>query len=167
MLLLIWKKKPWPSSQYGYFAYFGLYSKLFVTRILVLARCYGFTWQESVYSINTLVLPRGWVGKTVMFWSEILKDVNCFPIQYERRKTHFEFKTVITCRPSTFLLKIFKTFMLYIFYSFCCINENKNINLYCIQWKLKNHLRVSIFIQRSTKQTQLSGKWKHSNFNLE
>lgn len=113
MLLLIWKKKPWPSSQYGYFAYFGLYSKLFVTRILVLARCYGFTWQESVYSINTLVLPRGWVGKTGMFWSEILKDVNCFPIQYERRKTHFEFKTVITC--STFLLKIFKTFMLYIF----------------------------------------------------
>lgn len=150
MLLLIWKKKPWPSSQYGFFVYFGLYTKLYVTRILELARCYGFTWQESVYSINTLVLPRGWVGKTVMFRSEILKDVNCFPIKYERRNTHFEFKTVI----SIFLLKIFKTFMFY-------------INKYCIQWTEKSHLRVLILIQRSTKHKQLSGKGKHSNFNLE
>lgn len=127
------EKKPWPSSQYGFFAYFGLYTKLYVTRILELARCYGFTWQESVYSINTLVLSRGWVGKTVMFWSEILKDVNCFPIQYERRKTHFEFKTVM----STFLFKIFKTFILYIFLFFLLHKWKQKYQLILYSVKIK------------------------------
>lgn len=132
MLLLIWKKTM-TFSQYGFFAYFGLYTKLYVTRILELARCYGFTWQESVYSINTLVLSRGWVGKTVMFWSEILKDVNCFPIQYERRKTHFEFKTVM----STFLLKIFKTFIIYIFLFFLLHKWKQKYQLILYSVKIK------------------------------